>query len=419
MTMTKVSTARAPITPRGSFFPCYLMGHAIRTQQATGIMDELWATALALEADGGRVLWVTVELIGLDREFTDRIRARAAQQHQLPAEAVNISYVHTHSAPEYQDHSIFAQAGQGAVPGYMDYVEQQVNAAIDACFAGEWVPVQVFAKQLEIKGCYGNRNGLQKPEDKTFVALKFCAQDGSVVAGACSFACHSTVLGPQNLQVSSDLAGYVARAFLQQWGVYPIVMVGAAGDMSNRLYRQGNDKAELERVGQEMMSQVFASPAPEIELQLHRPVIETYRYQQTFAPDAAKKQQQYDIIKEKIEHAANFDEKKVYSSALRMAELRLTQQGPYELDLECRYVDLGDLRLFVMPAELFSRFGLRIKQALGAKCAVYWGYSNYSAGYLGNREDYGDSFETSASDITPGTTEHIVEQIEQFLAQRR
>jgi len=102
-----------------------------------------------------------------------------------------------------------------------------------------------------------------------------------------------------------------------------------------------------------------------------------------------------------------------------MAELRLTQQGPYELDLECRYVDLGELRLFILPAELFSRFGLRIKQALGAKCPVCWCYSNYSAGYLGNIEDYGNSFETSASDITPGTTEHIVEQIEQFLAQRR
>ena len=136
-------------------------------------------------------------------------------------------------------------------------------------------------------------------------------------------------------------------------------------------------------------------------------------------PDAAKKQQQYDIIKEKIEHAANFDEKKVYSSALRMAEYRLTQQDPYELDLECQYVDLGDLRLFVIPAELFSRFGLRVKQALGAKCPVCWCYSNYSAGYLGNIEDYGNSFETSASDITPGTTEHIVEQVEQFLAQRR
>ncbi len=68
-----------------------------------------------------------------------------------------------------------------------------------------------------------------------------------------SFACHSTVLGPDNLLVSSDLAGYVARALEKEWGVYPVIMIGAAGDVSNRLYRQGNDLKELNRVGSEMM----------------------------------------------------------------------------------------------------------------------------------------------------------------------
>ena len=48
---------------------------------------------------------------------------------------------------------------------------------------------------------------------------------------------------------------------------------------------------------------------------------------------------------------------------------------------------------------------------MGAKCSILWGYVNYSVGYLGNIEDYGNSFETSSSDIPCGTTEKIVDEI--------
>ena len=73
--MLCVSTCRKEITPQGKFFPCYLMGHAIRTDPAEGIMDPLWATALVLEAEGERFVWVTVELIGLERDYTERLQA--------------------------------------------------------------------------------------------------------------------------------------------------------------------------------------------------------------------------------------------------------------------------------------------------------------------------------------------------------
>ncbi|QNK39095.1 hypothetical protein [Caproicibacter fermentans] len=409
----KVSTCRTKITPQGAFFPCYLMGHAIRTEKAAGILHDLWATALVLNVDGVQLVWVTVELIGLPRELTDRLCCRISKKYGVPADAVNLSYVHTHSAPEYDDPE-FKGFGEGAVPGYTDWVERQILAAVDGCFSAGFIETELIMKKLEISGCYGNRNGREKPCDKSFVTLEFRAAD-RVVAGACSFACHSTVLGPQNLLVSSDLAGHLARHLQEKWGVYPIVMIGAAGDMSNRLYRQGNDAAELERVGGEILEQVFSEDVKEQKLTLSRPKIRTFRYEETFCPDHAKKQLQYDTIKEKIANARTFDEKKVYTSALRMAEINLNKNRAFPFDLEGRYLDLGDLRLFIIPAELFSRFGIRIKEAMGGKCPICWCYSNYSVGYLGNISDYGDNFETSASDIPPGTTEKVVEKIIGFV----
>lgn len=405
----KVSTYRCEITPTGKFFPCYLMGHAIRTEPAEGIMDKLWATALLLEVDGERLLWVTVELIGLEKSYTDSLRAEFAEKYGIAAENINISYVHTHSAPEYMMRSIFSE--HGAVEGYMDYVREQIVIAVDKCFEQEPAEAKAYYRTVQIDGCYGNRNGKDKPCDKSFTTLAFRSGE-KVVAGAAHFTCHSTVLGPQNRLVSSDLAGYVARALEKEWGVYPIVMIGAAGDMSNRLFRQGNDLAELERVGGELMSQVLC--ASEHELKLSRPRVEVWRFDESYQPEKAKKEAQYREIQAKVANAKNFDEKKVYTSALAIAKNGL-ECKTFRLELDCRYIDMGELRLFIIPAELFSRFGLMIKQAMGGECPICWCYSNYSAGYLGNKEDYGASFETAASDIPIGTTERIVGQMLDFI----
>ena len=39
----KVSTCRSEITPTKEFLPCYLSGHAIRTELSNGIINPLWA----------------------------------------------------------------------------------------------------------------------------------------------------------------------------------------------------------------------------------------------------------------------------------------------------------------------------------------------------------------------------------------
>ena len=197
----KVSASRKEITPKGSFFPCHLMGHAIRTQEAQGILDPLWAVSLLLEVEGVRLLWISVELIGLERDYTDRLREILSRRHGLSKEQINISFIHTHSAPEYEEESLFG--GPGAVPGYMDFVAEEILAAAEECFRKEPREVRLYARTVEIEGCYGNRNGKEKPSDKSFTTLAFKAGE-QVVAGAACFACHSTVLGPQNLKVSSD-----------------------------------------------------------------------------------------------------------------------------------------------------------------------------------------------------------------------
>ena len=408
----RAATATRRVTPTEAHMPCYLMGHAIRTERATGVLDDLWATALVLEADDVRTVWVSVDLIGLERAYTDGLRARIADLACTAADLVHVGFVHTHAAPEYQEVSLFGGSGRGAVPGYMDWVTEQVMGAVEDALRGGLVPVEARGSRVEVEGFYANRNGLEKPSDQEVSLLEFVDGGGATVAGTFCFSCHSTVLGPQNLKVSADLAGWLATGIERRWGARPVCMVGAAGDMSHRQCRQGNDAAELKRVGDGVLACLpdHASTA----LDVHAPRVATFHVGETFVPDRDEKRRQYEEIQSRLEYAETFDEYKVYSSALRMAELGL-EARPFELDLTCTLIDMGDVRILTMPAELFSRFGVRIKSALAAKHPLCWCYCDHNIGYLGNIEDYGASFETAASDIPAGFTERLVDDICAFI----
>ena len=92
--------------------------------------------------------------------------------------------------------------------------------------------------------------------------------------------------------------------------------------------------------------------------------------------------------------------------------LRLqSEEEETDFDLEYTLYKMNDLFILAIPAELFSRFGLEMKQAMSAVCPIVWGYSNYSVGYLVDREEYGRSFESAAGSIPEGTTEQIVAEI--------
>ena len=404
----RICTSKKRITPEGKFFPCYLCGHAIRKDIGKGIADELYAEAMVIKIDNQTLVFVSFDLIGMDKSVNEKLRDEISEKYNIPFENINIGFVHTHSAPEYSVEGIFGDTPK-AIPGYMDYVVSQIKEAIDDCMDGEFKEVKAYYKNTVVNGLYSNRNGIDKIGDNNITFVTFEEENGNVVGGFLNFTCHSTVLGPQNYYVSSDLAGYLNREFQIRYGVAPITMIGAAGDMSNRQLRQGNDYKELKRVGEGIMAQIDANSQHD-ELKIDNLIVKKVNYFKTYKLDVEKKKAQIENIKNKLANAKNFDETKVYTSALAGAERSLNHTEG-SMDCECVLYKMDDLFICTIPAELFSCFGLEIKKEMNVKCPIVWGYSNYSVGYLANKAEYGTSFETAASEIPEGTTEEIVTQV--------
>ena len=86
-------------------------------------------------------------------------------------------------------------------------------------------------------------------------------------------------------------------------------MIGAAGDMSNRQLRQGNDYAELKRVGDGIMAQIDANKQHD-ELYIEHLTVQKVDYYKTYQLDVEKKKQQIETIKERLANAKHLMKQK-------------------------------------------------------------------------------------------------------------
>src|SRR5438309_746335 len=93
----KAGVASALITPDG---PIWMAGYAARNKPSEGKVQDLHAKALALEdAAGGRLVIVTMDLIGMTRTIRDAVEKQAAEKYQLPRAALLLNASHTHCGP--------------------------------------------------------------------------------------------------------------------------------------------------------------------------------------------------------------------------------------------------------------------------------------------------------------------------------
>ncbi len=413
--MIEIATAKVSITPAE---PCYLCGHAMRTELSTGVRDELECTALVLKLGDQILIWESFELAGLDKELSDEMRRLIKIKYDLPLQNITLSFVHTHSGPEFAEIPFFSKDKQrGARPGYRQFLIQQSLKAVDACFFKGFTPVKVMAGRLMIDGFYGNRNGRDLVCDKSISLFRFVDGVGGIVGGVVNMTCHPTVLGPLNRQLSGDLFGYIKRGIGSKWGVTPLMMQGAAGDMSNRCYRRGDDDTELVRVGEGILSQIL-DWGEEEEITLGQPVIEPYHYSLSYDPDIEKWELDLAAARERLKTETRFDERKLLMSGISALEHKV-EQSHVAVEFDASIIRFGDLEICQIPAELFSCFGLEIKAASHAKYPVIWGYTNYSMGYFVERSQYGQTFESMVSDLPEGEPERITRELAELMAGNR
>jgi neutral ceramidase len=252
----KVGVAKTNITPTRLM---WMSGYGSRTAPAQGKRTDLWGKALALEdADGNRAVLVTTDLVGIDRELSQRICQALERRFQLPRAAVALTVSHTHTGPVVSRNLApmydLNDEQQRHVVEYADRLVQQLVAVVGQAL-DDLQPARVSYEAGFSSMAVNRRNNPEKevparrldgdlvgPVDHRVPVLAVRDLDNKLRAVVFGYACHATVLNDQLW--SGDWPGY-AQMEIERRHPEAIAMfwAGCGGDQ-NPLPRRRVELAE-------------------------------------------------------------------------------------------------------------------------------------------------------------------------------
>lgn len=240
----RAGTGRVKITPAE---PIWLSGYASRKKPSEGIINDLWAKALALQDNkGGRLVIVTTDLIGLPRSVSDVVAARAAKQYKLERSRLLLNSSHTHTGPVVRPNLItmydLTPEQERVVTGYTQQLTDHLVSVIGAAL-GDLQPADLSYGAGEVGFAVNRRQFTPKAVtiginpggavDHSVPVLKITGQDGKTKAILFGYACHNTTLTGEHYQISGDYAGFAQSEIEQQNpGATAMFMMLCGGDQN-------------------------------------------------------------------------------------------------------------------------------------------------------------------------------------------
>jgi len=225
----KVGVAVAKVTPKKMLF---MAGYASRKTPAVGKVQDLFAKALALQDEkGNKLVFVTLDLIGVPQLMRRAVAERAEKEFKLPQANLIMNASHTHSEPslrttpltekdkdnpQAKDAWDYTQKLQDDIVGIIGKALSDVQPARLTWNKARCGFAMNRRRDYTLPPDHPNANKAPNPDgpvDHEVPALRIEAPDGTLRATLFGYACHNTSLGFYNW--CGDYAGF-AQEYLQE-----------------------------------------------------------------------------------------------------------------------------------------------------------------------------------------------------------
>ncbi|MCA2967438.1 MAG: neutral/alkaline non-lysosomal ceramidase N-terminal domain-containing protein [Acidobacteriaceae bacterium] len=220
----KAGFGRMDITPAQ---PIYLSGYAARKKPSEGVLQKIWAKALAIEDNkGNRVVIVTTDLIGLPRPLADQIGAEVEKRYRLRRSQLLLNSSHTHSGPVVRDNLMtmfdLTVDQRRAITDYTQTLAKQIADVVGAALGNMQVArldlghgTGSFAVNRRVLTPTGVKGGVNPagPVDQDVPVLRVAGVNGQLLGVLFGYACHNTTLGGDLYKVNGDYAGFAQANF--------------------------------------------------------------------------------------------------------------------------------------------------------------------------------------------------------------
>jgi hypothetical protein len=380
----RAGTARLAITPKE---PMWMAGYAARHRPSEGAVHDLWAKALALEDPSGqRALIVSLDICGIDRSLSERIRDALKARHKLGRERIVLACSHTHCGPVIGTNLLtmykIDDAERQRIAAYADFLENSVIAVGEQAL-GRLGDAQLAWATGRCDFAVNRRNNkeadvprrrerlaLEGPVDHDVPVLKVARAEGTMIAIIFGYACHCTVL--DFYQFCGDYAGFAQLELESRYpGAQAMFIAGCGGDQ-NPLPRRRLELAI--RYGKEL----GASVADVLSGSMRRiagPLLATYQeIALPFDKLPSRAQLEHDT------HSENFYVASRARHLMKKLEARgqLEESYPYPVHVW----RLGELLWVFLGGEVVVDYSQRLKRNLGASQTWVSAYCNDVMAYI-------------------------------------
>jgi neutral ceramidase len=252
----KAGVARETITPSK---PTWMAGYASRDKPSQGAVHDLWAKALVLEdPDGHKAALVTLDLCGIDRELSIRIRDAIGARLGAGRDRVVLSCSHTHCGPVVGSNLIgmyrmdddqrrvvaeYAEGLAGSIVAAVGRAAEKLEAAELAWGTGraDFAVNRRENKEAEVPALR-DRLALKGPVDHEVPVLRVRSPGGPTLAVVFEYACHCTTLSFNKF--CGDYAGFAQIALESSLPGSQAMFVAGCGADQNPLPRRTVELAE-------------------------------------------------------------------------------------------------------------------------------------------------------------------------------
>ncbi|WP_276345565.1 neutral/alkaline non-lysosomal ceramidase N-terminal domain-containing protein [Daejeonella sp. JGW-45] len=376
----RAGTARVNITPQQ---PMWLAGFGSRTKPSEGKIHDLWAKALIMEdAKGRRAVLITMDLNGIPRNISIRIRERLETKYSLSRSRIILNASHTHSGPVldnylYDVYPITDELKERSRVYTIKFEEQIVNLVGSAIRDLE--PVKVYSENGVTRFQVNRRNNseaalsrqteLEGPNDYAVPVIKVVNRKNKLKAIAFGYSCHPSVLSLDKW--SGDYPGFAQIELEKLHPGATALFFQSTGADQNAIPR--NTIAWAKQYGTELAAAV--GRVMEDDMKELSPELAT-AYREIDLPFAAP----YTI--EELERMKKDPSKYQQAWAARMLEkARRGESLPKSYPYPIQVWKLGEQPIMAMGGEVVVQYGIDLKKIFGQQLFVM-GYSNDIMTYI-------------------------------------
>lgn len=336
------------------------------------VRDDLCVHAVVLEHEGQRVALVSCDLISIDAETADPAKRLIRDRTGIPPERVLICATHTHTGPEIRKGAVVRRMDEW-VDELPERIAQAVEEAAKGMFTTTLRPGRTYVDGLSWNRLWRCKDGREVfgrpadaiapagPVDPELITLGVVDEQNQLRALIVNFALHVDVIGGGSAKfISADWPGELKRAIQAVYGnnVVTVFLQGTCGDINHwphtptNLPTGGPQKAmQIGRAlaGAAMYATERAEPMTQMKLDgdLETIPIPYYTRDEKLLAEVAELRKRDDL--------GEFERYLV----------KRTEEWPYDgqvaqVPIQC--LRIGEVAVVGLPAEIFVRIGLEIKQ---------------------------------------------------------